>query len=352
MKTMKFLLLAVLIGSLGCNAQLPMGEEKQPEEQQAEKGAPGEVPAADKKLTTGKVVPGEPSELAGKIVPAGVDWFGAVNLQALKGTVLERQFKPWIRYAEALPDYKKAEELGGAGELMGHAVVLGGSLGSQMPTSFDGFVAIFGLKDEKLLGELAAVKMAEKAPPPEFVGWKSGYKQGLAVWMGSPEFLDDVADLAEGKGKSVNTDEGLAELQRGINTKAPLWAVSRIPEWTKEQIPIVHSIMPGLQYFPGFVEVLGATHAAFSVDLGDRLEVRFALKLKSPEDAQVVVEQLALATEATLWEPALFFETFDFVAQGPLVTFAAATTPKAWRVAVFWMSIGAQAVAYDEWRQW
>ena len=94
------------------------------------------------------------------------------------------------------------------------------------------------------------------------------------------------------------------------------------------------------------------THAAFSLDIGNQLEVRAAFKLQSAEDAQVVLEQMQMATDATLWEPTLFFERFELSADGDTVTFAVAISKKAWRVIVFWSSVGAQLYAFEEMRRW
>jgi len=347
----QLLLSLLVVACLACNAEVRLGSEGGQKEEKAAAEEDAGKEAADEAPKSAAPAPGKPSALAGKIVPANVDWFGAVNLQALKGTVIERQFKPWLRYLDTLPEYQGAVVESGAGDLLDHAVVFGGTFAMPGPTGFDAFIAVFGLKDEARLAARVG-GLLEQGHPREIAGWRTGHKEGVAAYVGAPEMLDDVAAVADGKGKSVLTDESWDDLQRHVNTGAPAWVLSRIPEFANNELQFLHREIPGLQFFPGVIEVLGATHAGFSVDVGDRLEIRVVLKLKSPEDALVVVEQASLAAEAALWEPTLVFETFDFSAQGPLVTFAAATSRKAWRVAVFWASIAVQVAAYEEMRRW
>ncbi|MFH1532412.1 MAG: hypothetical protein ABIK09_16935 [Pseudomonadota bacterium] len=351
MITRRFLLCLTAIVLSACQNQAPAEQPgatpEAPAVKAAEAGAPaGAVGAAD--AVDVPPIPGVPSELAGKIVPAGVDWFGAVDLRALKGTILDRQFHPWLRYVEALPDYQRVMGETGAGNLLGHTLILGGTFAPETALGFDLFAAVFGLKDETKMSSWVAARIAEKGPSPakEF---KTGNKDGIA-WVGGPSLSPKVEALLIGGGGSVNDDDAWVELQRAINTKAPLWALVRIPELLRAQFPLLHQALPGLQFFPGVNEVLGMTHAAVSLDLGDRLEVRAAIKLGSAEDAQVVLEQIQMAAEATLWEPTLFFDAFQLHAAGSLVTLNAATSKKAWRVAVFWLSIAAQAAAFEEMR--
>lgn len=306
--------------------------------EQAPAGAKSEAPA-----------PGEPSEFAGVMVPTGVDWFGAIDLRALEGTVLERQFRPWFRYLDGLPDYKTVMEATGAGDLLGHTLIVGGTFAPHTKMGFDLVAAVFGLEDGARMSAWIAARIAEDAPPPvrEF---KVGHKDGGPAWIAGPSLTAGVEALLGGEGESVNDDEAWVELQRAIDTKAPLWALVRIPALVRAQFPLLHGEFPGLQFFPGVVEILGTTHAAMSLNLGDRLEIRVALKLGSAEDAQVVVQQLEMAAEATLWDPSLFFDAFQTHADGSLVTLSAATSKKAWRISVFWLSIAAQAAAYEEMR--
>ncbi len=315
---------------------------------QAAPAAPAEKVAAAEAPEV--LVPGEPSKFAGLIVPAGVDWFGAVDMRALKGTVVERQFRPWLRYLDGIPEYKKFMVDVGAGELLGHTVVMGGTFAPHTALGFDVVGAVFGLESAAKMSEWVTAQIAEKGPPParEF---KIGHPDGGPAWFAGPSITASAEAILDGKGESVNDDDAWVELQRSINTKAYVWALVKIPELIRAQFPLLHAEVPGLQYFPGVMEVLGMTHAAASIDLGDRLEIRFAVKLQSDEDALVVKEQLELAAEATLWDPSLFFDVFQLQSNGSLVSFTAATSEKVWRVSVFWLSIAAQGVALDEMRQ-
>jgi hypothetical protein len=322
---------------------------------------PAEKPAADPAAPTAEApagptakapeapapVPGAPSALAGKVIPASVDWFGAVDPSALKGTVLERQFRPWLGYLDTIPKYKPLMEETGAGELLGHTLLFGGTFAPQTPIGFDAAGAVFGLKDAAKMSGWISARLEEKGGPPG-MELKTGHQDGGMAWVAGPTLTAKVEELLAGKGESVNDDAAWVELQRAINTKAPLWAMVRIPELVRAQFPFLHSEIPGLRFFPGATEVLGMTHAALSLDFGDRLGVQAAIRLQSAEDAAVVLEQLELFAEATLWDPRLFFDVFQLRTAGPLVTLHAATSKKAWRITVFWLSIAAQAAAYEE----
>ncbi len=351
----KFLLCLSVVLFAACQSQAPSEKPSvDPEAPSAEspKAAPpaapakpvGETPADDEIDTP---IPGEPSEFAGKVVPAGVDWFGAVDLRALKGTVLERQFRPWLRYLDSKPEYVRVMEEIGAGDLQEHTLIVGGAFTPQTALGFELFGAVFGLKEEAKMSAWIAGRIAEKGAPA-WLALKTGHKDGVAAWAGGPSLYAKVEALLAGEGESVNDDDAWVELQRSINTKAPLWALVRIPELLRAQFPLLHREIPGLQFFPGVMEILGMTHAAMSLDIGDRLEVRIALKLESAEDAQVVREQLWMLAEANLWDPSFFFDVFQLQATGSLVTLNAATSKKIWRISVFWLSVAAQTFAYEE----
>ena len=258
-----------------------------------------------------------------------------------------RQFRPWLGYLDTIPKYGPLMEETGAGELLGHTLIVGGTFAPQTPLGFDVVGAIFALKDAAKMSGWVAARLDEKGGPPGMV-IKTGHKDGAMAWLAGPTLTATVEELLAGKGDSVNDDEAWVELQRAINTKAPVWALVRIPELVRAQFPLLHREIPGLQFFPGATEILGMTHAALSLDFGDRLAIQAAVRLQSAEDAAVVLEQLELLAEATLWEPTLFFDVFQLQTAGPLVTLHAATSKKAWRITVFWLSIAAQAAAYEE----
>ncbi len=350
----RFFICLCALALAACQSQTPADAPKAGPE------APAEAPkAAPEKAAAPTAAPtpavdeapapfvGVPSDLAGHVVPANVDWFGAVDLRGLKGTIVDRQFRPWLGYLDTIPDYKIVMEATGAGAPLDHAMVVGGTFAPHTKMGFDVVGAVFGLKDETKMSGWVGARIAEEGPPPlrEF---KLGTKDGVAAWMAGPSLTADVEALLAGSGKSVNDDDAWVELQRAIDTKAPLWALVKIPELIRAQFPLLHREIPGLRFFPGVTEFLGMTHAGMSLDLGDRLALRVAIRLQSAEDAAIVLEQLTLGAEATLWDPSLFFDVFELQTQGPMVILAAATSEKAWRISVFWLSIAAQVAAYEE----
>jgi hypothetical protein len=326
-----------------CSEQTATRSAPVQDPEQVSKPAPAPAEPVD------PLLPGGPSELAGTFVPATFDWLVVANLEALQETALERQFRPWLTFLNEQPTVRQAVEQAGAGPLLGHAAVLGGIVRPETAMANEFFGAVFGLKQPGALVELARGQFLPEAPP-EFAAYKLGTKDGGPAWFAGPDVAPQVEAVLSGKGKSINDSEEWGALQSAINTKAPFWALLRVPSQLPIQAAFIYREVPGLPYFPGVKELLGLTHAAVSVDFGDRLEVRGAVKLQSPEDAQVVVEQARLAAEATLWEPTLLFDVFEFNRDGPMVTFAAATSKKAWRVVVFWCSVAAQVAAYEEMR--
>ena len=95
---------------------------------------------------------------------------------------------------------------------------------------------------------------------------KLAFAGGRELIVGSPNLVDEAVRLTKGKGSSASKETRITQLRGLIDEAATFWLAGELPDFLESTLPLG----------PMSVSLSEITHAAVSVDIGSRVDVKIA----------------------------------------------------------------------------